>query len=308
MKRIVIGTRGSALARWQADHVARLLQELNPDPPEVGQQIIHTKGDKILDVPLAQVGGKGLFVKEIEQALARGEIDLAVHSIKDVPTELLGGLTLSCIPEREDPRDALVSRAGLLDQLPAGAVVGTSSLRRRCQLLGRRPDLQVRDLRGNVDTRLNKLLAGDYDAILLAAAGLRRLGLAQRITETLPPEVMIPAVGQGALGIEVREGDDAVQALLAPLHHAPTATCVAAERALLARLEGGCQVPLAAHATLQGGRLSLEALLGHPSGQPLLRERGEGAADDPGGLGRAVAERLLARGGDRILREVMQGG
>jgi len=303
VRAIRIGTRGSALALWQAEHVSARLRELRPGL-EVRLTIIKTKGDKILDVPLAKVGGKGLFVKEIEEALIREEVDLAVHSIKDVPTELVEGLGLAAIPVREDPRDVLVSRAGGLDALPQGARVGTSSLRRRCQLLHRRPDLQLTDLRGNVDTRLGKLDAGAFDAIVLAAAGLRRLGHAARISELLAPEVMLPAVGQGALGIETRRDDAEVNALVAGLHDLPTALCVRAERAALARLGGGCQVPVACHARLEGARLRVEGLIGHPSGTPLLREGAEGPAEDPESVGAAVGERLLGRGADAILREV----
>jgi hydroxymethylbilane synthase len=270
-------------------------------------RIIKTKGDKILDVPLAKVGGKGLFVKEIEEALRRGDVDLAVHSIKDVPTSLLDGLGLTAIPEREDPRDALVSLSGSLRALSRGARVGTSSLRRRCQLLGMRPDLDVGDLRGNVDTRLAKLDAGQFDAVLLAAAGLRRLGRGDRITELLAPEAMLPAVGQGALGIETRVDDVEVNELAMALHHEPTARRVRAERALLACLGGGCQVPVAAHAVIEGTCLSLAALIGHPSGSPIYRERAEGDLAQPEELGAAVGRRLLAKGAGEILKEVYGG-
>jgi hydroxymethylbilane synthase len=301
-----IGTRGSALARWQAEHVAGSLRAACG--LEVELAIIRTKGDKILDVPLAKVGGKGLFVKEIEEALRRDEVDLAVHSIKDLPTELTAGLCLGAISEREDPRDALVSRAGQLVDLPAGAVVGTSSLRRRCQLLGLRPDLQVADLRGNVDTRLGKLDAGLYDAVLLAAAGLKRLGHGHRATELLAEERMIPAVGQGALGIEIRAGDDRVAGLVGCLNHAPTALAVRAERAFLGRLGGGCQVPVAGHARLDGESLILDGLVGHPSGRPLFRGRRQGPAEAPEALGRSLAEELLGQGADAVLDEVYGGG
>lgn len=300
MKRAIIGTRGSALALWQANHVAGRLRAAHAGL-EVELRIIKTRGDKIQDVPLAKVGGKGLFVKEIEEALRRGEVDLAVHSIKDLPTELVDGLTLAAITEREDPRDALVSRSGRIDELPAGAVLGTSSLRRRCQALALRPDLEVRDLRGNVDTRLRKLDEGLYDAVLLAAAGLRRLGHVERATEILDPARMIPAVGQGALGIEVRLGEEG---LVAPLHHGPTALRVRAERALLQDLGGGCQVPVAAHATLAGQSLELRGLVGHPSGAPLYLAQSVGPVDAPEALGRRVAADLLGQGGGRILEEV----
>jgi len=304
MKRAIIGTRGSALALWQANHVAGRLRDAHAGL-EVELRIIKTKGDKIQDVPLAKVGGKGLFVKEIEEALRRGEVDLAVHSIKDLPTELVDGLTLAAITEREDPRDALVSRSGPLDELPAGAILGTSSLRRRCQALALRPDLEVRDLRGNVDTRLRKLDEGLYDAVLLAAAGLRRLGHVERATEILDPARMIPAVGQGALGIEVRLGEED---LVAPLHHEPTALRVRAERALLQDLGGGCQVPVAAHATLSAESLELRGLVGHPSGAPLHRAESVGPVDAPEDLGRRVAADLIGQGGGRILEEVYGQG
>ena len=304
MRRVRIGTRGSVLALWQAEHVAKRLREVRVGV-EVELKIIRTKGDRIQDVPLAKVGGKGLFVKEIEQELLRGEIDLAVHSIKDLPTDLVQGLTLAAITLREDARDALVSRRGLLSELPAGAVVGTSSLRRQCQLLALRPDLELRDLRGNVDTRLRKLDEGLYDAVLLAAAGLKRLGRGDRVTELLDPQRMIPAVGQGALGIETRVGEEG---LVAALHHDPTARRVRVERALLRELGGGCQVPVAAHALVEGDRLSVQALVGHPGGSPIYRSSGAGALDRPEELGRRVAADLLAQGGGPILEEVYGPG
>jgi hydroxymethylbilane synthase len=303
LSQLVIGTRGSALARWQAEHVAAELRSADPHLT-VELRVIKTKGDKILDVPLAKVGGKGLFVKEIEEALLRRDVDLAVHSIKDLPTEIPAGLTLAAITRREDPRDALVSRHGALDDIPAGAVVGTSSLRRRCQLLALRPDLTVRDLRGNVDTRLRKLDEGLYDAVLLAAAGLVRLGHSDRATEFLDPARMVPAVGQGALGIETRAGEEE---LVATLHHEPTAFAVRAERALLEGLEGGCQVPVAAHAQLSNntdGVLAIRALVGHPSGAPVYRAAHQGPAEAPEELGHQAAADLLEQGGDRILDEV----
>jgi hydroxymethylbilane synthase len=303
MKPVVIGTRGSALARWQAEHVAEQLRERH-DGLHVELCIIKTRGDNVLDVPLARVGGKGLFVKEIEQALLAGEVDLAVHSVKDLPTEGVEGLELSAIERREDPRDVLVSRSGLLAELPEHARVGTSSLRRRCQLLHIRSDLVIRDLRGNVNTRLRKLDEGLFDAVVLAAAGLLRLKRADQITEFLEPERMIPAVGQGALGIQTRSDDKEIHQTVADLHHEPTAVRVRAERALLGRLGGGCQVPIAGHARIEGQSLVLDGLVGHPAGSPVYRHRARGEASAPEALGEAVAEHLLSQGGDRILADV----
>jgi hydroxymethylbilane synthase len=266
---------------------------------------IQTSGDRILDVPLAQIGGKGLFVKEIEEALLSGEIDLAVHSMKDVPTELPEKLAILCVPPREDPRDALISRDGRsFMNLPRGARIGTSSLRRQSQLLHARPDLTIVMLRGNLDTRLKKLREGQFDAIVLAAAGLRRLAWAHEITEYLAPQISLPAIGQGALGIEGRRDDHFIHALLAELNHAPTKTAVLAERALLHRLQGGCQVPIAAHATLTGRQVSLEGLVSSVDGKELIRDTVEGAIEDPESIGVQLAERLLARGGDKILQAI----
>ncbi|MBV5272339.1 MAG: hydroxymethylbilane synthase, partial [Lamprocystis purpurea] len=252
-----IATRKSPLAMWQAEHVAAALTALHP-----GLQVeilgMTTKGDRILDAPLAKVGGKGLFVKELEQGMLNGEADIAVHSLKDVPVEFPAGLHLAVIMEREDPRDAFVSnRFESLDQLPQGACVGTSSLRRQCQLAERRPDLRIEPLRGNVNTRLAKLDAGEYDAIILAAAGLIRLGFGSRIRGTIAPADSLPAIAQGAIGIECRIEDPRTNALIAPLHHGETALRIRAERAMNARLHGGCQVPIAGHATLDGERLLL---------------------------------------------------
>ncbi|MCC6750759.1 MAG: hydroxymethylbilane synthase [Deltaproteobacteria bacterium] len=307
MRRLVIGTRGSALARWQAEHVAARVRSL-PSRPEVELKIIRTQGDIILDVPLAQVGGKGLFVKEIEEALLRREVDLAVHSMKDVPAELPEGLGLTAIPEREDPRDAVIGAEGGLAALPQGACVGTSSLRRRCQLLALRPDLAVDNLRGNVDTRLRKVADGQYAAIILAAAGLTRLGYLDRVTEFLPLETWLPAVGQGALGIETRCEDAELNGWLAALHHEPSARCVRAERTMLAALEGGCQVPIAGYAEVMGERLKLRALVGHPEGSPVFHAEAEGPAADPEALGSRVAEELLGRGARAVLDEVYGRG
>jgi hydroxymethylbilane synthase len=280
------------------------MKELAPDLT-VSLQRIKTSGDKILDVPLAKIGGKGLFVKEIEEALLRGDIDLAVHSMKDVPTALPSGLALLCVPKREDPRDAFISRAGtrLLD-LPAGARVGTSSLRRQAQLLGLRPDLKIVVLRGNLDTRLRKVKEGEFDAIVLAAAGLKRLGWTEGVTEYLDAETCVPAIGQGALAIEGRLEDRFIVELLAPLEDRDTRLAVTAERALLDRLEGGCQVPIAGYAWVEGERVTLDALVAGVDGREVVRERLSGAASDAQGVGRELAERLLAKGGRVILQQI----
>jgi hydroxymethylbilane synthase len=301
---LVIGTRGSKLALWQAEWIQARLNAIAPDLT-VTLRKIRTSGDKILDVPLASIGGKGLFVKEIEEALLREEIDLAVHSMKDVPTVLPEGLEIVCIPVREDPRDALISRdARGLDRLPEGASVGTSSLRRQAQLLHRRPDFAVRMLRGNLDTRLRKVREGEFDAIVVAAAGLKRMGWLDEVTEYLPYEVSLPAIGQGALGLEGRRGDVFVKDLVGKLDHAATRLAVMAERALLERLEGGCQVPIAAHATIAGETLSLDGLIASVDGRTLLRERVTGPSSEARTLGVRLAEQLLARGGDLILKEI----
>jgi len=301
---LVLDTRGSKLAVHQSEWVQARLRELAPRVT-VTLRRIQTSGDKILDVPLAKIGGKGLFVKEIEEALLSGDIDLAVHSMKDVPTELQPGLALLCIPQREDPRDALISReARSFRDLPQGARIGTSSLRRQAQLLQARPDLVISMLRGNLDTRMRKLREGQYDAIVLAAAGLRRLGWEGQITELLNPDVSLPAIGQGALGIEGRADDTFVRSLLSGLEHSETRTTVSAERALLRRLQGGCQVPIAAHATLAGPQMSLEGLVASVDGKEVIRETVQGAAEDHESLGVQLAERLLTRGADRILRSI----
>jgi hydroxymethylbilane synthase len=306
--RIVIGTRGSALALWQANHISDRLKEFEPGLV-VELRVIKTQGDKILDVALNKVGGKGLFVKEIEEALVRREVDLAVHSIKDVPAQLPEGLVIGAIPKREDPRDVLISKTGLtLDALPQSATVGTSSLRRMSQLRARRPDLRIEMLRGNVDTRLRKLDEGQFDAIILAAAGLTRLGHAARITEYLAPEISLPAIGQGALGLEIRAGDDLVTPRIERLDHEATSRAVAAERGFLAKLGAGCQTPVAAHAEFDNGTIVLEGMIGRPDGTEILRDRIGGAAWDAEGLGRTLAERLLARGGDKILAECEAAG
>ena len=288
----------------QSEWVQAQLHRLAPHVT-VTLQRIQTSGDKILDVPLAQIGGKGLFVKEIEEALLSGEIDLAVHSMKDVPTELPESLAILCVPPREDPRDALISREGLVfNDLPRGARIGTSSLRRQSQLLHARPDLTIAMLRGNLDTRLRKLREGQFDAIVLAAAGLRRLAWAHEITEYLAPQISLPAIGQGALGIEGRRDDLFIHSLLSGLNHASSMTAVLAERALLHRLQGGCQVPIAAHATVTGTGVRLEGLVASVDGKELFRETADGTIEDPESIGIQLAEQLLARGGDRILRAI----
>ncbi len=298
---IRIATRKSPLALWQAEYVRSCLLAAHPDL-SVELVTMSTQGDRILDTPLAKIGGKGLFVKELEVGMLEGRADIAVHSMKDVPVDFPDGLRLETICEREDPTDAFVSnRFERLDALPEGACVGTSSLRRRAQLAARRPDLQIRDLRGNVNTRLAKLDADEYDAIILASAGLKRLDMAERIRARIDPDESLPAVGQGAVGIECRSDDARIHALLAPLNHPETALRVRAERAFNARLEGGCQVPIAAHATLHGARLRLDGLVAKVDGSELIRDQIEGAADNASQLGVELAERLLARGAGAIL-------
>jgi hydroxymethylbilane synthase len=301
---LIIGTRGSQLALWQAEWVQRQLKQIAPDL-SVTLKRIQTSGDKIQDVPLAKVGGKGLFVKEIEEALLRKDIDLAVHSMKDLPAVLPAGLLIICVPEREDPRDALLARdEKKLHALPLRARVGTSSLRRQAQLLHARPDLQIEMLRGNVDTRLRKLQENHFDAIVLAASGLKRLGWDAQITECLPVDVSLPAIGQGALGIEGREDDDFVRVLVSKLEHQPTRVTVVAERALLKRLEGGCQVPIAGHAVLQGESLTLDGLVISLDGKRYVRHSLSGSMFEAESIGREVAEELLDRGAQPILQEI----
>ncbi|NOY39466.1 MAG: hydroxymethylbilane synthase [Nitrospirae bacterium] len=309
-RKVIIGTRGSRLALWQAEWVKSELQRLYPDL-KIELNRIKTTGDKILDVPLAKVGGKGLFVKEIEEALLRQEADIAVHSMKDVPTEFPAGLHLAVICKREDPRDAFISQTqdqGFKFQkfkdLPEGAVIGTSSLRRSCQLLNIRPDLRIAQLRGNLDTRLKKLDEGQFDAIILAAAGVKRLGWHERITEVLPPGISLPAIGQGAVGIECRAGDDFINTLIMPLNHLETSVCVRAERAFLKRLEGGCQVPVGAYARLIEGKVVMEGLVGSISGERIIREQMEGDQDIAESIGIRLAEDLLSRGAKEILDSV----
>ncbi|MEK1908357.1 MAG: hydroxymethylbilane synthase [Pseudomonas sp.] len=303
-REIRIATRKSALALWQAEYVKARLEEAHPGLI-VSLVPMVSRGDKLLDAPLAKIGGKGLFVKELETALLENEADIAVHSMKDVPMDFPEGLGLFCICEREDPRDAFVSNTfASLDDLPPGSVVGTSSLRRQAQLLARRPDLKIQFLRGNVNTRLAKLDAGDYDAIILAAAGLIRLGFEDRIRSSISVEHSLPAGGQGAVGIECRSADSAIHALLAPLHHRETALRVTAERALNKHLNGGCQVPIACYALLEGEQLWLRGLVGQPDGGQLLRAEGRAAADSAEALGVQVAEQLLAQGAATILKAV----
>lgn len=303
-REIRIATRKSALALWQAEYVKARLEASHPGL-KVSLVPMVSRGDKLLDAPLAKIGGKGLFVKELETALLENEADIAVHSMKDVPMEFPEGLGLYCICEREDPRDALVSnRFDSLDALPPGSVVGTSSLRRQAQLLARRPDLKIQFLRGNVNTRLAKLDAGEYDAIILAAAGLIRLGFGERIRSSIGVDESLPAGGQGAVGIECRTGDSEVHALLACLNHAPTATRVVAERALNKRLNGGCQVPIACYAVLEGEQLWLRGLVGQPDGTLLLRAEGRAPAAEAEVLGVQVAEELLGQGAEQILKAV----
>jgi len=300
-----IATRKSPLALWQAEYVkARLLAS----HPQLTVELVTftTQGDKILDTPLAKIGGKGLFVKELEVAMLNGDADIAVHSMKDVPMEFPEGLELGLICERENPRDAFVSNQyKSLAELPEGAVVGTSSLRRQCQLQAKRPDLQIRSLRGNVQTRLSKLDAGEYDAIILASAGLIRLEMEERIAEYLAPELSLPAGGQGAVGIELRSDDAETRELISTLHHQKTANCVLAERALNRRLQGGCQVPIACYAIEETeGQLWLRGLVGSVDGKQMLTTEIRGSVADAEQLGIKAAEDLLAQGADKILAEV----
>lgn len=303
-REIRIATRKSALALWQAEFVKESLEAAHPGLSVTLVPMV-SRGDKLLDAPLAKIGGKGLFVKELETALLENEADIAVHSMKDVPMDFPAGLGLFCICEREDPRDAFVSNTyDSLDALPAGSIVGTSSLRRQAQLLARRPDLTIHFLRGNVNTRLAKLDAGEYDAIILAAAGLIRLGFESRIRARISVEDSLPAGGQGAVGIECRTADSDLHALLAPLNHAQTAVRVNAERAMNKHLNGGCQVPIACYAELEGGQLWLRGLVGQPDGGLLLRAEDRAPAGEAEALGVRVAEALLAQGAEDILAAV----
>lgn len=304
MKTLRIATRASPLALWQAEHVAARLRAVHAG---LDVQLVRmvTRGDKLLDAPLAKVGGKGLFVKELEQGILEGSADLAVHSMKDVPAELPEGLHLAAILAREDPRDALVSnRYASLAELPADALIGTSSLRRQCQLKQRLPGCRIVSLRGNVGTRLNKLETDGLDAIILAAAGLIRLGMADRITQTLSTEESLPAVGQGAIGIECRQDDALINALLEPLHDADTWVRVSAERAFNHRLNGGCQVPIAGYAELEGDRLRLRGLVGHPAGGEMVAGQVDGHRDTAEALGIRLADDVLSRGADVLLQSL----
>ncbi|MEE8330061.1 MAG: hydroxymethylbilane synthase [Thermodesulfovibrionia bacterium] len=327
-KKIVIATRGSKLAMWQANWIKTELEKKHPGI-EVELKKIKTTGDKILDVPLAKVGGKGLFVKEIEEALLRGDADLAVHSMKDVPADLPAELHIKAICKRENPRDALITRVHSyqftvhsFNDLPQGTKIGTSSLRRSCQLLNIRPDLKIAQLRGNLDTRIRKLDEGQFDAIIVAAAGVKRLGMADRITEILETDVSLPAIGQGAVGIECRKEDRLISNLLEPLNHPATSVCVRAERAFLKKLEGGCQVPIAGYAQLlqqgsgargQGSdcelstdncQLVIDGLVGSVSGDTIIRDSIRGNVDNAEQLGTKLAEELLSKGAGEILAEV----
>ncbi|ATC80733.1 MULTISPECIES: hydroxymethylbilane synthase [Pseudoalteromonas] len=303
-KLVRIATRKSALALWQAEFVKAQLEHFHADV-RVELVPMSTQGDIILDTPLAKIGGKGLFVKELEQAMLDGRADIAVHSMKDVPVEFPEGLALHTICEREDPRDAFVSNNfANLSELPKGAVVGTSSLRRQCQIRALRPDLVIKDLRGNVNTRLAKLDDGQYDAIILAAAGLLRLKMDERIADYIEPEVSLPANGQGAVGIECRIDDEVTKALLAPLEHTQTRIRVNAERAMNRHLEGGCQVPIGAYALVDGEQVHLRGLVGAVDGSEILHDEVTGHINDAEAIGVQLAKKLLAQGADKILAEV----
>ena len=305
-KIIRIATRQSPLALWQAEYVAALLSRTFP---EVTPQLVKmvTRGDKILDAPLAKVGGKGLFVKELEEGMLAGDADIAVHSMKDVPMEFPEGLHLAAILEREDPSDAFVSnRFANLNDLPINSRIGTSSLRRECQIKELFPNAEVIPLRGNVNTRLAKLDAGEYDAIILASAGLIRLGLADRITQSLPDSVSLPAVGQGAIGIECRVDDVEINEMLKALHHKETGLCVTAERAMNTRLNGGCQVPIAGFAVLENGQVFMRGLVGNPDGSLIYRAEKTGSVDQIEAIGRLIAEDLLSQGADKVLQALFK--
>ncbi|MBA2880142.1 hydroxymethylbilane synthase [Desulfosalsimonas propionicica] len=303
---IRIGTRGSQLALWQANWVKHQIQAHHPEI-SVELAVIKTSGDKILDVPLAKVGGKGLFVKEIEEALLAEDIHMAVHSMKDMPGEIPEGLCIAAIPVRENPCDALIARnVTKIEDLPQGASIGTSSLRRGSQMLYLRPDLDIRPLRGNIDTRIKKLESENLDAVILAAAGMMRLGFGDQITAKIDPQTLMPAVGQGALCIEARKNDAETADLLSAIHHPDTACTVLAERAFLKRLQGGCQVPIAAFAQKQGRQLTINAMVAEIDGSVMYREQMQGTADDPEKLGTAVAGRLIDRGAGDIVQRLIE--
>lgn len=303
--KLTIGTRQSLLALWQSNHIAALLRKEYSECEVVLKKIV-TKGDRILDVPLAQIGGKGLFTKEIEEDLLDGTVDLAVHSLKDMPTILPEGLCLTAITERANVGDAFVSnKYATFEELPLGSVVGTSSLRRKAQLLAKRPDLEIRDLRGNVDTRLRKLDEGLYDAIILAAAGLERLGHGDRISSLISADVCLPAVGQGALAIEARTADKEVRDMLSFLNDLNTKQATDAERAFLGLLEGGCQVPIGVHADVEGENIRIEAIIAALDGSNILRDTINGKADDAVSLGQQLGKKMLAAGGQEILASIL---
>ncbi|NPA58494.1 MAG: hydroxymethylbilane synthase, partial [Aquificae bacterium] len=302
--KIRIGTRKSKLALWQANYIADLLKKHYPEL-QVELVKITTKGDKILDVPLAKVGGKGLFVKEIEDAMLRNEIDIAVHSLKDVPTYFPEGLGLVAITEREDPRDAFLStKYSSLEEMPEGAVLGTSSLRRKAQVMLKRKDILIKDLRGNVDTRIRKLEEGQYDGIILAYAGLKRLGLEDRAREVFDPYYMIPAVAQGFLGIEARLDDEETIRIVSVLNHRESEIRAKGERAFLKRLEGGCQVPLAAYSEVEGDTITITGFVSDLEGRRVFRDTVKGSVENPEGLGEKLAEKLLDMGAREVLEEI----
>jgi hydroxymethylbilane synthase len=302
-KKLIIGSRGSKLAMWQTNHIADELRKLFNLEIEIKR--IKTQGDKILDSPLSRIGGKGLFVKEIETALSNGDIDLAVHSMKDVPTELPAGLAIKAMTVRADPRDVLISKDSVsLADLPEGAAIGTSSLRRQAQLLHFRPDFQMKDVRGNLDTRLGKMAGGEFDAMILAAAGIDRLGYADVITERIPSEIMVSAVGQGSIGIEVREDDAETVNYVSALSDADTFAAITAERALLAELEGGCQVPIGAIGVVENGTLKLTGIVAALDGIRLFKSDISGAPEDAAALGRELARELAEAGATKVLEEI----
>ncbi|MBL1142120.1 MAG: hydroxymethylbilane synthase [Proteobacteria bacterium] len=305
MKTLKIATRKSPLALWQAEHVKKCLLEAHSDL-SVELVKMQTEGDRFLDAPLIAVGGKGLFIKELEQALLEGKADIAVHSMKDVTIDLPEKLVLPVIMEREDTRDVFISNTyDKIEDLPENAVMGTSSLRRQSQVKALHPGIELKDLRGNVGTRLGKLDAGEYDAIMLAAAGIIRLGMSERITQLIPPSILLPAIGQGAVGIECRAGDDVVHELIAPLNHQDTSVCVQTERAFSRRLFGGCQLPIAGQATIAGDEINLTGLIARVDGSEVIKAEQKGNIADIDNIGITLAEALLERGGDKILEELL---